>query len=46
MGRITGGISFLEGVGFASKDEAPQQLLGGGGGGGGAGDRRAAPCFV
>lgn len=36
VGRITGGISFLEGVGFVSKDEAPQQLLGGGGS---AGDR-------
>ncbi|CAN0219785.1 unnamed protein product, partial [Ectocarpus fasciculatus] len=42
VGRITGGISFLEGVGFMSRDEGPQQqhLLGGGGGGGGsAGDR-------
>ncbi|CAB1120744.1 unnamed protein product [Ectocarpus sp. CCAP 1310/34] len=45
VGRITGGISFLEGVGFVSREEGPQQqqqqqqLLGGGGGGGSAGDR-------
>lgn len=40
MGRITGGISFLEGVGFVSREEGhQQQLLGGGGGGGSAGDR-------
>ncbi|CAM9534005.1 unnamed protein product [Scytosiphon promiscuus] len=45
VGRITGGISFLEGVGFVSRDGAPQQQLlsgGGGGGGGGTGDR----CLV
>ncbi|CAN0131864.1 unnamed protein product, partial [Hapterophycus canaliculatus] len=39
VGRITGGVSFLEGVGFVSRDHAPQQQLLGGGGGGGGGDR-------
>ncbi|CAM9663970.1 unnamed protein product, partial [Laminaria digitata] len=35
VGRITGGIAFLEGVGFVAKNEGggPQSLLGGGGGG-------------
>ncbi|CAM9323362.1 unnamed protein product [Ectocarpus sp. 8 AP-2014] len=42
VGRITGGISFLEGVGFMSREDGPQQqqqLLGGGDGRGSAGDR-------
>ncbi|CAM9906252.1 unnamed protein product, partial [Ectocarpus sp. 4 AP-2014] len=42
VGRITGGIPFLQGVGFVSREEGTQQqqqLLGGGGGGGSAGDK-------
>ncbi|CBJ49239.1 conserved unknown protein [Ectocarpus siliculosus] len=45
VGRITGGISFLEGVGFVSREDGPQQqqqqqqLLSGGDGRGSAGDR-------
>lgn len=36
VGRIQGGIAFLEGVGFVSRiEETPTQLLGGSGRGGG-----------